>query len=293
MTEHLVQSENADQNKQSQVGEKHEDQNSSREIPPAQELYVASKEFEPKKEMLPAWDLLVKTWDFLLLHWEKFLPAVYVLVASSMLGLGVKYFFGTINENNISAKNILVGLGAGLVQSVLYGVFFLAFYLILKEIIVNKNNNISSEKVFDEVKDKFPNLVLVFLMLVVAEIAGFFLFIIPMFYIAVTCNFAPMISILEDTKGFKALERSWHLVEGRFWSVVWRHAFFLLVILAFLVPLIIVSALVFGFFGMANNESMALQLASSLVSAIVSVVSITYSFFIYEDLRRVKMGIVE
>lgn len=51
---------------------------------------------------------------------------------------------------------------------------------------------------------------------------GTLLFIIPGIIFTVWYSLATFVFVLEGTRGYKALQRSRELIEGRFWSVVWR-----------------------------------------------------------------------
>lgn len=112
---------------------------------------------------------------------------------------------------------------------------------------------------------------------------GFFLLIVPGVIFSVWFGLAAFVLVSEDLKGMNALFRSKQLVQGYWKSVFWR-----LFVMGALVAAIVLGFEVFSY--LLQNQTLKLigQLATILVAPIATI----YSFLIYEDLKKIKQGIV-
>jgi type II secretory pathway pseudopilin PulG len=105
---------------------------------------------------------------------------------------------------------------------------------------------------------------------------GFLLLIIPGVILRVWLSLAIFVLISEDLKGMNALFRSKQWVEGYWWKVFWR-----------LFVITLLSIVVFSptFF---LKKEIGKDIIEGIISLFWSPFCLTYSFLIYEDLKKVK-----
>lgn len=112
---------------------------------------------------------------------------------------------------------------------------------------------------------------------------GLFLFIVPGVIFSVWFGFSAFVLISEDLKGMNALFRSKQLVKGFWKSVFWRQ----FVVGALAVAIVLGIEASSSFF-----QNQTLKLFGSLATILVAPIVTIYNFLIYEDLKRLKQGIV-
>lgn len=117
-------------------------------------------------------------------------------------------------------------------------------------------------------------------------VGGFLLFIIPGIIFSIWFSLAIYILISEDLRGMNALFRSKQLVKGYWWSVFGR--FILIQIIAVVISLLIYPLIIVF-------RSPALLLLDRFWGLIVSFFflpfSVTFSYLIYEDLKKLKKDV--
>jgi len=102
----------------------------------------------------------------------------------------------------------------------------------------------------------------------VISLAGFLLFIVPGVIFSVWFGLSLYVFVFEDIKGMKALYRSKELVQGYWWPVFGR----------------------FFVFGICSALAGAIPIVGPLANILFIVpLSTMYGYFIYEDLKRVKL----
>lgn len=97
--------------------------------------------------------------------------------------------------------------------------------------------------------EKLPNLVIGFLLYLIAVIVGFVFFIVPGIYVALRLGFVLYAVMIDDLDAVAALKSSWNLVGGRWLQVFGAQ---LLAGICFLIPLLIISFVVGIVFGPKN-----------------------------------------
>ena len=113
---------------------------------------------------------------------------------------------------------------------------------------------------------------------------GFLLLVIPGIIFLVWFIFSNFVLISEDLKGMDALFRSKQLVNGYWWKVFWR----LLVI--WLIVFIISTGITLPLKFFVNKTIS--DIAEGIFSLFLTPFFITYTFLIYENLRKLKGGIL-
>jgi hypothetical protein len=105
---------------------------------------------------------------------------------------------------------------------------------------------------------------------------GFLLLIIPGIILRVWFSLAIFVLISEDLKGMNALFRSKQWVEGYWWKVFWR--LFVITLLS----IVVFSPTLF------LKKEIGKDVIEGIISLFWSPFYLTYSFLIYEDLKKVK-----
>lgn len=107
-------------------------------------------------------------------------------------------------------------------------------------------------------------------------LGGFLLLIAPGIIFSVWFSFATFVLVSEDLKGMNALFRSKQLVAGFWWKVFWR--------------LLAISIIGFGI-GFAVDligKTLKIPFIEDFVGLFLTPFLVTYSFLIYEDLRKIQ-----
>ncbi|HDZ54809.1 MAG TPA: hypothetical protein ENI19_01000 [Candidatus Nealsonbacteria bacterium] len=112
---------------------------------------------------------------------------------------------------------------------------------------------------------------------------GFLLFIIPGIIFIIWFSLATYVLVAEDLTGTKALSRSKQLVSGNWWKVFWR--FSVITIIAIVISLII------NFISRLAGIPREIDIFSVIILLFFVPFAVTYTFLIYEDLRKLKESV--
>ena len=113
-------------------------------------------------------------------------------------------------------------------------------------------------------------------------LGGFLLFIIPGIIFAIWFAFPIYVLVSEDLRGMNALFRSKQLVSGKWGSVALR--LFTIAIIATVIYSVILLPLLF-FVSISKNTA---DIVGSIISLFLTPFSVTFTFLIYEDLKKFK-----
>ncbi|HYX80517.1 MAG TPA: hypothetical protein VE976_07905 [Actinomycetota bacterium] len=127
---------------------------------------------------------------------------------------------------------------------------------------------------------RFWSIVWVAILMGLAIVAGFILFVIPGFFILTRLAVSVPALIVEDRRGTGALSRSWNLVRGHGWNVFG----------AIFVALLI-STLVSGILTSPFSGWLSAGIASAIASVITTPFTALVGIVVYLDLRVRKEGL--
>jgi hypothetical protein len=131
---------------------------------------------------------------------------------------------------------------------------------------------------FTEALEKCVQLIIGFLLYTIAVFVGFFLLIVPGFYVAVRLCFFMDAIIIDDLDAVASLKFSWELVGGR-WGTVFISQ--LLSILCFVVPVLVISALIGVFL---KSKGLSLELIFDLIFGIAGLIVTPFLTLYYTKL---------
>jgi len=141
-------------------------------------------------------------------------------------------------------------------------------------------------------RDTVPYLWVSFLVGIIV-VLGTLLFIIPGIIFTVWFVLSNLVFVIEGTRGYKALQRSRELIEGRFWPVVWRLAVPNLMILAIVIIIIGIPTWVVGmltdftgFNRLTGQSPWWSNLLNSIGSLIIIPMTLSFSVLIYKSLKE-------
>jgi hypothetical protein len=218
-------------------------------------------------------------------HWRTLLAIAAVVVVpltllQYLLGDWIRSRGEVTSYQEVSTATWAVG-AAGLVA----GLAGLLMYLVLTGAITRAvaaevaGEDPSVEQSYRFGFHRLGSVLLVSVLVGLATIAGFILFIIPGIWIGVRLAVSVEALVVEGRRGTQAMGRSWELVGGHWW-----HAFGALVVAGLLTGL--VNAVITAPF---NNTSWLIQ---AVVAAIATVITLPYGTLVgvllYLDLRARK-----
>lgn len=222
------------------------------------------------KTLMPVIDLFKKSFDV-------YLEKVWLLagtVVFSFLSFLVLFPFaaviflisyGPFSTRNFDVNIILIDILLGLIGILLATIFGLwsqsAMYLAVKE------DHLEFEKIIGMAWKKIGSLFWIGLLMGLAALGGFILFIIPGIIFSVWFCFSVFVFVSEDLRGTLALKRSKQLVQGYWWPVFWR-----------LLAMGIVGGLIASIEGFGPIINLFIVIPFTLV----------FEYLLYKDLKRIK-----
>ena len=230
-------------------------------------------------------EILSTAWRLYQRHWRTLVAIAAVVVVpltllQYLLGDWVRSRGEVTSYQQISTATWAVG-AAGLVA----GLAGLLMYLVLTGAITRAvaaevaSQDPSLEQSYRFGFHRLGSVLLVSILVGLATIAGFILFIIPGIWIGVRLAVSVEAVVVEGRRGTQAMGRSWELVGGHWW-----HAFGALVVAGLLTGL--VNAVITTPF---NNTSWFVQ---AIAAAVATVITMPYSVLVgvllYLDLRARK-----
>jgi hypothetical protein len=230
-------------------------------------------------------EILSTAWRLYQRHWRTLVAIAAVVVVpltllQYLLGDWIRTRGEVTSYQQISTATWAVG-AAGLVA----GLAGLLMYLVLTGAITRAvaaevaSQDPSLEQSYRFGFHRLGSVLLVSILVGLATIAGFILFIIPGIWIGVRLAVSVEALVVEGRRGTQAMGRSWELVGGHWW-----HAFGALVVAGLLTG--VVNAIITTPF---NNTSWFVQ---AIAAAIATVITLPYGVLVgvllYLDLRARK-----
>jgi len=196
-------------------------------------------------------------------------------------------------------------LFGGFYQPIIF--FFGAILVVIASLVINPalvyitKEKIKAEEAIKKALKILLSYVWVAFLVGLAVLGGYMLLIVPGIIFAVWFSLAIYILIFEEKKGTKALLRSKQLVQGRWWSVLWKFLGFGLLIMAasyaVFIPAGIVSMIISTlskFLGsiMGNITMIIMSFLFGVVMFIIQFFitsfGIVYGVLVYKNLKEIK-----
>jgi len=187
---------------------------------------------KPQTMLTPAWPLTVRIWQWYLgnfrdvlkvsLWWLASLP--FMLPASVMTLAGISPTGDVLTQEPEHFKVFLFFVVLGVIASILVAVIVRPA-LVTTIYAHTKRKTMKPAKAFLHAKEVIWPYVIVMILLGAAVSLGFLAFFVPGIIFAIYLIFAEQAVVLEGKHPVDALKRSFELVKGHFWSVLWRFLF--------------------------------------------------------------------
>jgi hypothetical protein len=221
-------------------------------------------------------DLLKRSWQIYkerisVLLGIMILP-VFVVLFATLLLIGIKQLF---QLSLVWLLGIIILALSAIILILWSGV---ALLYVVKE----REAKIGLKESFTKARPKIISYLWISLLAGFITLIGFLLFIIPGIIFAVWFSLAVYILVAEDLTGMKALSRSKQLVSGFWWKVFWR--FLIIGLIA------IIFSLIISLFEELIGIPQEISISSIILSLFFTPFAATYTFLIYEDLRKIKAG---
>lgn len=254
--------------------------------------------------MLGAWELTITVWQWYLKNFKSLLKVSLWLLVSLpfMLPASVQSLAGLTSTGDVLSKTpehfevFLFFIMMGTIVSVVTAAFVRPA-LIATVFAQAHDKKMDWKKAFGHARKVIWHYALVMVMVAAAVGLGFAAFFIPGIIIGTYLILAETVTVLEGEKHLDALKRSYHLVQGRFWAVLWR---FMLPTFIFYVGVALISSLVIRApLALLQNATSVGPIAlktvvtpflvlGAIISAIATPLFLAIPVFIFKDLRKLK-----
>lgn len=223
-----------------------------------------------------SWQLYTKYfWKFIGILAIPFIPLLVVLLLSNIL---TPLFSGS--DIALGVINIIIGLLGILATIFMIIVFWISYAAVFKLIDKPVKKIKLKEFLLLAKKMAWP----LFIVILVSQAITTFwtlLFIIPGIIFSMFYLLSPWVFFKEGFTGVTALKRSKELVAGYWWPVFGRYLLLVLIILAiFMIPSFFIAA--------DTTAELVYDLISNVVSIIIMPFSLSFIYFIYKDLYKIK-----
>jgi len=239
---------------------------------------------QPKISSLPGvGDLLAITWQICKERIGVFLGIMAIpIIASFGIALFIVNIFSFSEELQRPYLTSLAWIPVILIVAALALVISIWSSVALLYAIKERDGKIGAQEAFAKGWSKIISYFWISLLMGLIVAIGFILFIIPGIIFLVWFGLAVYVLVSENLTGMKALSRSKQLVNGHWGEVFLRYAVIFIIV--------IVVNLVLGFIFAPIEAPWPINIESTLSSLFLAPFFITYTFLIYEDLRKIKEG---
>jgi hypothetical protein len=155
----------------------------------------------------------------------------------------------------------------------------LALFIFIRE----DNSDLNIQEIYNKAFKKFISYAWIIILRTLIIIAGIILFVIPGIIWAIYYSLSIYVFLDENKTGYAALKENKQLVKGYWWPVFFRN---LILVIIF----IIIGQLILLIKSISTDNIYPLInfILETIFYFFVLAFSSVYSFFIYEDLKRVK-----
>lgn len=254
--------------------------------------------------MTSAWNLTVRIWQWYLKNFRNLLKiSLWLLVALPfMLPASVQSVAGITSSGDVLSRTpehfkvFLFFIVLGTIVSIVTAALVRPA-LISSIFAQSHHKKIGWKKAFSHARMIFWHYILVMVMVAVSVALGFAAFFIPGIILGVYLILAETVVVLEGEKHIGALKRSYRLVSGHFWAVLWR---FLLPTAIFYLGVALISALVIRAPLALLNAIVApspsilkflvtpFLVLGAIISALTLPLFLAVPVFIFKELRALK-----
>ncbi|OGZ17723.1 MAG: hypothetical protein A2Z78_00220 [Candidatus Nealsonbacteria bacterium RBG_13_36_15] len=241
---------------------------------------------QPKNSSLPGiGDLFNRAWQ---IYKERFWVFVGIIVLPTLIVFGIALFitlqFISISETGQSFFSSTALLFGGPIIILVAIIVNLWAWVALLYAIKESKDKIGIRESFAKGWHKIISYLWISILTGVITLGGFLLLIVPGIIFAVWFSLAKYVLVVENLTGTKALFRSKQLVSGCWWEVLWR--FITIGIIAIIISIFI------DFVGRLIGVPKNINISSLIISLFFSPFATVYAFIVYEDLKKIKEGVV-
>ncbi|MFB6226389.1 MAG: hypothetical protein ABEJ02_03480 [Candidatus Paceibacteria bacterium] len=237
--------------------------------------------------LIGASEIIIRSVELFKQHWKRFLLYVFLFVISSVLLVVLQVWLFPEGEVVIGeVAQIDSTTGALLVLRAVWGLLMLWLYLAFIRFALDCYEQGKPEGVLVDLEESVKLIVPAIVAAVLSTLAttlGFLLLIIPGIIVWVWLEFSLYEVAGEEKGGLEALKGSKKLVEGRWWQVLWRLVF---PVLVFTVAIALIQGLFVFFLGLFFSNSLALSLIPGLVGVALMPLPFLAVVILYSELKK-------
>ncbi|HVY67996.1 MAG TPA: hypothetical protein VHA30_03845, partial [Patescibacteria group bacterium] len=210
-----------------------------------------------------------------------------IFAISFLTAGGAAWLKGFEPANNIAAVIAFVVLIVLIVIAAIY--IYVWAQVALIHAIKDHAEPIGIKEAFRRSSHKIDAYFMASILVILATVGGFILFIVPGIIFAVWYSLACYIVIGEDAKPVQALKKSRAYVRGSWWSVFGRLLFLILLYLIIYIPVAIVISIIINASGAGKETADTIgQYAGQIVSLLTTPLFAAYGYQVYSNLKALK-----
>lgn len=168
--------------------------------------------------------ILTDSFVYIRVHWKSLGKALllfvlpFYLISGVLVGNAYTSFFSALMENPDVAGDSILGSDFlfGFLLLTLSSGALLTVAMTHIQLARDKEEVILSDLI-ERFGRNFITLVALYILIILAVIPGFILFLIPGIYMAIKFFVAPAVAVMENKDPIQSLKRSWELVQGHWW----------------------------------------------------------------------------
>lgn len=232
-------------------------------------------------------ELLSSSWKFFRIHWKIL---VSIVILPSIISFVAQTLLITSAGNPIAA-----------ILSFILIVVAIVLGIVMQPAAINAIHRLTTESgTLLTLKGQYKigltyfwSIVFLIILQVFITLGSFVLFVIPAIILSVYTGMYVFTRIIDGKRGFSAFTENYSLVKGRWWKVLGRLLFMILVYIVaslIMIGVVFILNLIFGFDSKSEGGTIISTFVSMLPSAFLGPLALVYLYRLYTSLKNTRVG---